>query len=99
MLAAAILAGCSSGPGGLGRKACPYLRPRLVRLDRDVAQGSTADLAAVGQDVALYVSALPDGGHATADQPLVRFSAALSRRDLVALGPDEAAVKHECGVT
>jgi hypothetical protein len=80
-----MLTGCSSGGGGLGRKACPYVRPRVIRVDTDrlrlaTAPGpSLADLSAVAQDIAGYVRTnLPDHGKGKADQPLVAFSSALT---------------------
>lgn len=108
-----ILGACgSSGPAGLGRKACPYVRPRLVRVDRDrtAPAGSaeaTTDLVSVSDDFAIYVSQLPAGGKARADRELVTFAAALraatSSADGTASSPSrleaaEAALKHRCGV-
>ncbi len=100
------LGACSHGPQGLGRHACPYLRPRLVRVDTDRADLSDparrADLAAVAQDIAIYVTQLPAGGKAAADRPLVAFSAALTRfvrdGDTAALERAEAPVRRECRV-
>ena len=91
-LSVVSLAACSS-PAGLGRKACLYLRPRLVRLDNDraaITNGEAAgavDLPGVATDIHLYVLALPDGGKAPADRNLVAFSAAL---DAVAAPPGPA---------
>ena len=98
-------AGCSSHPAGLGRKACPYLRPRLLRLDRALAAGSTNDIVAVDQDIALFVrNNLPAGGKGPADRQLAAFSTALDQfvhhagnpADLTAA---EDAVKRVCGVS
>jgi len=116
LVAAGAVPACSVGRSGLGARACPYLRPRLVRLDRDQAAlrrgspGAPADIAAVAQDVALYVGQLPDAGAAAADRSLVRLSHAL---DAVVAAPEaaasvvatgelataELAVKRRCGVT
>ncbi|GAC1588609.1 MAG: hypothetical protein NVS3B21_04490 [Acidimicrobiales bacterium] len=109
-----LLGACGSGgPTGLGRKACPYVRPRLVRVDRDrtAPAGSTeatTDLVSVSDDFAIYVGQLPAGGKARADRELVTFASALRA---VTSSPDvggqlparldtaEAALKHRCGVT
>jgi len=111
VLVAAAGAGCSSGPHGLGTGACPYLRPRLLRVDSDrvrLAGGPAAaltDLGAVAQDLALYVTTnLPDQGRGSADRPLVGFSRALTA--FVAAGGTtgpalvdaEAPVARECAV-
>ncbi|GAC1537739.1 MAG: hypothetical protein NVS3B12_22060 [Acidimicrobiales bacterium] len=110
---ALVLGACgSSGPAGLGRKACPYVRPRLVRVDRDRTQSAgsadaTADLVSVSEDFAIYVHQLPADGKAHADRELVAFAAALRTS---ATSPDvggastsrldhaESALKHRCGV-
>lgn len=101
-----------SSPAGLGRKACPYVRPRLVRVDRDrtAPAGSTEatiDLVSVSDDFAIYVGQLPAGGKARADRELVTFGSALRA---VTSSPDvggqlsarldtaESALKHRCGV-
>jgi hypothetical protein len=83
---AVAVAACSSGPTGLGKKACPYLRPRLIRLDHarlslpDARPLALADINAVDQDIRLYVGGnLPDNGKGKSDQALVRFSGALDR--------------------
>lgn len=79
-----VASGCSSAPKGLGKAACPYVRPRIIRLDNrtklaaDRGQAG-ADISAVAQDVAIYVRQLPDKGKGTHDRVLVRFSAALTR--------------------
>ena len=105
--ALALCAGCSrAGPAGLGVRACPYVRPRLLRVDRDLLEPSSADLGAVAQDFALYVGQLPAGGKAKADQPLVRFEAALAAftragsttADGATLASAEAALKKRCRV-
>ena len=101
-----LAAGCSRQPAGLGLRACPYVRPRLVRIDRDVIQSATADAGAVAQDFALYVEQLPDGGKAKADRQLVRFAAALraatqpgaDHAGLGALAPTESALKQRCNI-
>lgn len=104
----AVCAGCSrAGPAGLGMRACPYVRPRLLRVDRDLLEASSADLAAVAQDFALYVGQLPAGGRAKADQPLVRFATALgavtraggTSTDGTTLASAEAALKRRCRVS
>jgi|SRR5665213_1731578 len=100
----ALLVSCSSGPAGLGKKACPYLRPRLVRLDRALVDASAPNITAVDQDLGLYLkSNLPDGAKAKSDQPLVAFSAALHQFAIGAgsaadLAAREAAVNKLCGV-
>lgn len=103
----AVSAGCSrGGPAGLGVRACPYVRPRLLRVDRDLLEPSSADLGAVAQDFALYVSQLPAGGKAKADRELVRFATALgavtragaTSADTAALAQAEAALKRRCRV-
>ncbi|GAC1317197.1 MAG: hypothetical protein NVSMB12_14760 [Acidimicrobiales bacterium] len=102
-----LATGCGvRAPAGLGIKACPYVRPRLVRIDRDILQSLPADLGGVAQDFDLYVRQLPDGGRARADRQLVRFAAALraasesgsSPPDLSALAPAESALKARCKV-
>jgi hypothetical protein len=108
------LVACSSGPAGLGKGACPYVRPRLIRVDADRAKlpSGLADLTSVAEDFADYVRTnLPDGGRAHSDQVLVRFSAALTAyvREGAADGPAltqaeaaltgaEAGLNHECAV-
>ena len=79
-MAALLLGACGSTPKGLGKAACPYVRPRLVRLATDLAgNGPPGDIAAVAQDFAAYVETnLPDGGKRKNDQPLVTFSQALT---------------------
>lgn len=112
LAAMAFATGCSSAPAGLGRRACPYLRPRLVRLDRDrtalpTDPAAAADVASVAQDIALYVQQLPAGGRSRADQPLVRFSAALDRFAVAPpatgsatnLQAPERSIKRVCGVS
>lgn len=105
IVAVAFLAACSSGPAGLGKQACPYLRPRIIRLDAARLVGDAGVIGAIDEDVGLYVkSNLPAGGKAKADRPVVAFSAALHayathRGDAVALDGAEAALKRECGVT
>ena len=103
----AVCAGCSrGGPAGLGIRACPYVRPRLLRVDRDLLGPSSTDLGAVAQDFALYVGQLPAGGKAKADQQLVRFATALGAftragatpADSATLATAEAALKKRCGV-
>jgi hypothetical protein len=103
LLAGLMLVACSSGPSGLGKGACPYLRPRLIRLDAARADASTSNINAVAQDVALFVKTnLPDGGKAKSDQPLVQFSTALSAFAKGGVsGPLDAAesvIKKECAV-
>jgi hypothetical protein len=102
-----MAAACASGPGGLGKHACPYLRPRLIRLDAARLDGSTANVTAVQQDLRLYVrSNLPAAGKAKSDRPVVALSTALDRYVtnpadpalLAALDTAESAVKRECGV-
>ena len=106
-LAVVMLISCSSGTRGLGKGACPYVRPRLIRVDTDRAKlpAGLADLASVAQDFADYVRTnLPAGGRAHSDQVLVRFSAALSAYARTgASSPQtfdtaEAALAHECAV-
>ncbi|GAC1311427.1 MAG: hypothetical protein NVSMB16_08190 [Acidimicrobiales bacterium] len=112
-IVALVLGGCgSSGPAGLGRKACPYIRPRLVRIDRDRTQPAggteaTADLVSVSEDFAIYVRQLPAGGHTRADRELVTFAAALRASttspdvggaSAARLETAESALKHRCGV-
>ena len=110
VLALLVLAACSSGPRGLGRGACPYLRPRLIRVDVDRAEAparpAATDLGAVAADIAAYVRTnLPDGGRATSDRPLVAFSRALSAysrdtsRSSAPLVAAERPVEAECRVT
>jgi hypothetical protein len=104
--AALALVACTSGPRGLGKGACPYLRPRLIRLDTDRLHlpGALPDLTALSEDVSDYVRTnLPDGGKAKSDRPLVRFSGALTA--FVGgggvgggLAASEQAVAHECAV-
>jgi len=111
VVVAALSAGCSSGSHGLGKGACPYLRPRLVRIDTDRLQLTTTpaaaltDLRGVAEDLALYVTTnLPDRGRGSADRPLIRFSRALTA--FVAAGgtpsaplqSSEAPVTRECTV-
>ena len=78
------------------------MRPRLVRLDTDKATGNMADVRAVAVDFADYVRTnLPLGGKAKADQPLVRFSSALSAFATGSVGAPaldgaEQALKREC---
>ena len=104
LLVVATAAACSSGPAGLGKKACPYLRPRLIRLDAARLDGNTAVLQAVQQDLRLYVrSNLPAHGTAKADRPIVGLSTALDTyvaNPATSAGLDaaEAAVKRLCGV-
>jgi hypothetical protein len=105
LAAAAVLVvpGCSTGPAGLGKHACPYLRPRLIRLDNALLAGRTADVVAVDQDLALYVKTnLPAKGKAKSDRPVVAFSHALDAyvksADTSVLDAAEGAVKHECAV-
>lgn len=106
-----LLGACgSSGPAGLGRKACPYVRPRLVRVDRDrtAPAGSaeaTTDLVSVSEDFAIYVGQLPAGGTARSDRELVTFATALRAATSDGTGSSasrldaaEAALKHRCGV-
>jgi hypothetical protein len=101
------LIACSSGLAGLGKGACPYVRPRLIRVDTDRANlpGSLGDLRAVADDIGDYVQTnLPDGGRARSDQPLVRFSAALTAyakggaTTPQPLESAEAALSKECAV-
>lgn len=103
----AVCAGCShGGPAGLGIRACPYVRPRLLRVDRDLLEPSSADLGAVAQDFAIYVGQLPAGGKAKADQQLVRFATALgaytrsgsTSADGATLASAETALKKRCQV-
>src|SRR5437588_3589850 len=107
-VALAVLAlglGACSRPVGLGAKACPYVRPRLVRVDRDRLEATPADLVAVATDFDLYVAQLPGGGKGHSDAQLVRFSAALDALTR-APGPAtttsfdgaERALKQRCGV-
>ena len=105
--ALAVCAGCSrGGPAGLGIRACPYVRPRLLRVDRDLLEPSSTDLGAVALDFAIYVGQLPAGGKAKADQQLVRFAAALTAftragstaADGATLASAEAALKKRCQV-
>jgi hypothetical protein len=104
--AAALLPACGKTPG-LGRGACPYVRPRLIRLDTDKLHlpGSLPDIKAVSEDIGDFVSTnLPNGGKDKGDQVLVRFSAALDRyvaggaTGNATLAPAEAALEHECKV-
>ena len=86
-LATLTLVACTSGPRGLGKGACPYLRPRLIRLDTDRLHlpGSLPDVTALSEDVSDYVRTnLPDDGKAKSDQPLVRRRLRLS--DVVLVG-------------
>jgi len=99
------LGACSHGPAGLGAKACPYIRPRLVRVDRDRLEATPADMVAVANDVDLYVTQLPAGGKAHADGQLVRFSHALDAltrtpgpATATAFDAAERALKQRCGV-
>ena len=108
VLGALVLsAGCTiHSPAGQGVKACPYVRPRLVRVDRDLLQSIPTDLGAVAQDFDLYVRQLPDGGRGRADRQLVRFAEALraasrpgaSPADKAALAPAESSLKARCKV-
>jgi hypothetical protein len=103
VVATLLLAACSGGTTGLGKAACPYLRPRLIRLDTARASQSAATISAVAQDIALYVTTnLPNGGKANSDQPLVRFSVALtafsSGGPAPTLDSAEARIKQECAV-
>lgn len=99
---AASLVGCSRGPHGLGKGACPYLRPRLIRLDNARVSGSEHDITAVAQDIGLYVKGLPAGGKAKSDRKLVTFSQALTvfstTGSTSALDPAEGAIKRMCNV-
>jgi len=113
LLAALVLvvlgaAGCSSSPQGLGRGACPYIRPRLIRLstDRLHTQDSLPDISSVAQDIGLYVQTnLPDHGKAKSDQTLVQFSTSLSQfvadggQSAVALDAATAKLEKECKVS
>lgn len=103
----AVLSGCSSGGAGLGTGACPYVRPRLIRVDTDRADlpSRLADLTSVAQDIGDYVRTnLPGGGRGRRDQPLVRFSAALTAYarngggSRLTLDPAEAALAREYAV-
>jgi hypothetical protein len=108
VIVAAVGAGCSSSSHGLGKGACRYLRPRLIRVDTDQLHLATtpasalADLKAVSEDLALYVTSnLPDHGKGSADQPLVHFSQALTAfvaggTSRATLQSAEAPVAHEC---
>jgi hypothetical protein len=109
LIVAAVGAGCSSGSHGLGKGACRYLRPRLVRIDADrlhlasTPAAALTDLRGVAEDLALYVTTnLPDHGKGSADQPLVRFSQALTAFVAAggttgpALQSAETPVDHEC---
>ncbi|MHB8464635.1 MAG: hypothetical protein ACYDH6_17470 [Acidimicrobiales bacterium] len=110
LIAVAAVA-CSSGPSGLGKKACPYVRPRLVRLDAArlglaaSRAAATNSIVAVDQDMRLYIATnVPSGGKAPSDRRLVAFSAALDQfaTSFEAVGPAldraENALKQECGV-
>jgi hypothetical protein len=100
---AVMTAGC--GSPGLGKKACPYLRPRIHRLDAAFAAlpapSAEANLQAVTQDIGIYVSQLPDRGKAKRDQPLVQFSVALNGfpANVARITAAEAAVKRECAIS
>ena len=100
---------CSSGPRGLGRGACPYVRPRLIRLggDRLHTAADLPDIATLSQDVGLYVQTdLPAGGRARSDQALVHFSRALAAfvagqgqgPPVATLDAATAALQRECRV-
>lgn len=99
------LCACSRGPAGLGTKACPYVRPRLVRVDRDRLDATPADLVAVANDFDLFVGQLPAGGKAASDRQLVAFSHALDtlarsggNDGSAAFDAAEHALKRRCGV-
>lgn len=109
--AAVLLAACSSGPRGLGKAACPYLRPRLIRVDTDLAgvaagrAGAADDLAAVAADLADYVKTnLPHGGKARSDRPVVTLNGALKAVARDPAGPTgallaaERSLRRECRV-
>jgi hypothetical protein len=109
VIVAAVGAGCSSSSHGLGKGACRYLRPRLIRVDTDRLHLATTpaaaltDLRAVAEDLAAYVTTnLPDHGRGSADQPLIHFSQALTAfvaaggTTTAALQSAEAPVDHEC---
>lgn len=104
LAAVLLVAGCAShGPAGLGRRACPYVRPRLLRIDRDRLASNPADLTSVARDIDLYVTQLPAGGKAKSDRKLAAFSAALDAYLGPAPSPSnldaaEAQIKHLCGV-
>jgi len=110
-IVAVVGAGCASGSHGLGKRACPYLRPRLARIETDRLHlttgraASLTDLRAVSEDLALYVTSnLPDQGRGSADRPLVTFSRALTAfvagggTSTTTLQSAEAPVAHECSV-
>ena len=106
VVAALVLVGCA-GTKGLGKGACPYVRPRLIRLDTDRLHlpSSLPDITAVSEDFAGYVRTnLPSGGRARSDRRLVQFSAALSGyvhdagRDPTPLTAAERGLDSECHI-
>lgn len=97
--------GACSRPVGLGAKACPYVRPRLVRVDRDRLEATPADLVAVATDFDVYITQLPDGGKGGSDRQLLRFSHALDALTRApgpattsAFDAAERALKQRCGI-
>jgi len=91
-----VLTACSGATPGLGRGACPYMRPRILRLDAALATGNTATIAALDQDLGQYVKTnLPDGGKRKSDQPVVILSTAL-HGPVAGIPAAEVPIKHEC---